>query len=469
MHSLSWILLLLSSISFVVVLMKNNYEKCSFLPLVILFYVVILIYINFELKYLWNSFATIVLFVGYFIRMAICPLLMVLADYKVNIPNSIWLDYTNYAVILLIYEFLCVFIYLLTSKKVKLLTEAKNKNCLKSYELNITTYFIVMFFFLFAVFCILKRPDFLLSIKNTIDFVGFTERENALRNRMYFEMRQNASSLYTLYNTAIVFLQILLPAVILNFIYKNKIVFLTTLHRVENIILGFVVLFFTLLFTTEDNSKSILVAISVFITLLFMYPNSVKKIIPLMFLCGTTFTVVLFLVKTGMFFGRYKGAETIAELINSYFCGIPNIALGMTIEYPNKLITFIGDTVRAVPLAAHFFVDFTNSRTLFNFAYHGVDGYYNQIMPTICYGYKYFGLLAPILPLFIFNWAVKYEIKFHQSDIVFNKLIFAFFAVYFSVCPTMYMFTSALVMLCYAIVFECIVRLNTKGEKKINQ
>jgi len=275
-------------------------------------------------------------------------------------------------------------------------------------------------------------------------------------------MRDQASSLYTLFSTAIVFVQVMIPAMILNMIYKNRTNIDASRKRNRGVLLSFLVIILSLTIMSDDHGKTIVLVAAIFITLMHTYSKEMKKWIPIFIIGGTTGALFLLLVKAGVFLGRTNGLSTFARILNTYFAGIPNVAVGLTVEYTDKLSTLFGDFFRSIPLAAHFFVDMPRSQELFNYAYHGISGYSNEIMPTICYGYQYLGFLAPVLTIVIYNVCFKIEEKFLRSEKMFNKAIYAYLLVYFAICPFMYMFTSFLTMWWYSLIFMIIIRSNAE-------
>lgn len=457
-----WVLFLLSMVCFVVVVFHNDYSKCVLLPLAPFMFSIVAGYFANKARNLSKSVVFIIVFAGFFVRTCLCSLLMVISDYNLGIPTSEWEDYLDWAVLLLLFEFITTIVYFISNRKVIDIVSCEENSSIEAYRLSLFTKAIVLFAGLFTVYCIVTNPSYLLYIKNTLEFISYTEQENALRNKLYFQMLENRSSLYTLYSTMLVFLQVLLPSVLLNAIYRNRLTLGNSKKRILSVSLSLLVLMISMLFLTEDNSRTIIVAASIFVTLIHIYPEYLRKWVPLVVSAGIILAFLLLMLKAGMFMGLYNGVSSLAKIINTYFAGIPNIAVGIKTNYPDKLENLIGDLGRSIPIFSHFFVNFTNSRELFNIAYHGVSGHLNEIMPTICYGYKYLGPLAPVVTIFTCNCAVRYEYDFLHSDNVFSKTIYAYLAIYLAICPTMYMFTSALNMIWYGLIFRFIAKTNSR-------
>ena len=461
-NTFSTILLFLSFSGLFYSLVGNDYSVSLLLPFSPFIYFLGVLLVKTKGKYVLKSFVSTVLFSGFFIRMVICPAIMIACDYDLKIPTSRWLDFLDYAVLLVIFEYIALVGYLFCNKNLRLIAGIESENEPVTANLRITTRAIIGAVIIFVIYCVATHPSYLLSIKNTLEFIGYSEQDNALRNKMYLQMREESSSLYTLYFTAIVFLQALLPATLLNAIFKNRVSIFSSRRKTGSVILSLAVIILSLMILTDDNSKSLIVAASIFITLIYVYPDSVRRFIPIFAIGGSVFAIFLLLVKSGMFMGRYTGITSVGKLINTYFSGIPNVAVGISTEYPDKVATLIGDFTRSIPLVAHFFVKFPQSRELFNISYHGISGYLNEIMPTICYGYKYIGPFAPLFSLFVYGRAYNYEKKFHQNELVFNKTIYSYLAIYLAICPIMYMFTSALNMMWYGLIFSIIARSNDR-------
>lgn len=461
---LSRAILIVSVICMIIVTFENDYSKSVLLPLSPFAFIILFLISNYSFRIVGGSITTLIAYVGFFIRMVISPLMIVITNYDLEIPSNGWLLYINWAVILVVYECFAFFAFLLVSKRLRRVRYYRNEPMTLSTEQNtsILTLFIIIASIGFVAYCIIRNPSYALSFTSLTNFLNNTETDIILRNNLYSQMRDQASSLYTLFSTAIVFVQVMIPAIILNMIYKNRTDIDASRKRNRGVFLSFLVIFLSLTIMSDDHGKTIVLVAAIFITLMHTYSKEMKKWIPLFIIGGTVGATFLLLVKAGVFLGRSNGLSTFARILNTYFAGIPNVAVGLTVEYADKLSTLLGDFLRSIPLVAHFFVDMPRSQELFNFAYHGITGYSNEIMPTICYGYQYLGFLAPALTIIIYNVCFKIEEKFLRSEKMFNKAIYAYLLVYFAICPFMYMFTSFLTMWWYSLIFMIIIRSNTE-------
>lgn len=447
------------------IICMNNYNKVPLLPIVPISFLFGFLFIVHKKFNILKSVVADIFFAGFFLRMVLFPVLMILADYNVKIPNTKWDFYINEATCLISYEYLVLCGWLFISSKKQILNHNGHEN-IKHCKISNYVWLILLFLLGFAIMCIVLHPSFLLIFDTIFQIVSASTEEIILKNSLFNQMRENTSSiLYTLFYTAITFIQILLPATLLNFIYNLNLKGLFLKKKI-NVAFCVLVIIFSLSIFTDALSKTLVIALAIFLTVSNIYSHIVKKWVPIFFACGGCLALFLLLAKAGIFNRNTKSIENIAKIFNTYFSGIPNISVGLSIEYPNKSDVLLGDFLRSIPLFAHFFVTLPRSQDLFNYYYHGVYGYTNEIMPTICYGYKYLGIFAPLFSILIYKYSFKLEKKFFETEKVFNKTIYAFFSIYFAICPIMYMFTSFLTMFWYSVVFIIIIYFNDVGTNR---
>ncbi len=469
----SRIIIILSCISFFIIVFQNDYNKSTTLPILPFLFLILFFVSSYVFRNIGGSITTMIAYFGFFIRMVISPLIIVLSEYNIEIPNNGWEKHITDAVLLIAYEYLAFFVYLMGSKraaKIKRLRDGEYvQDRISSQRINYLTKVIIVGSIGFIAFCLITNPSYIITFKNIFDFLGASESDIIVKNNLYIQMISNSSSLYTLFTTAIVFVQVIAPATILNAIYKGRQDYSQYWKRRFGLLLSFLVLILSLSILTEDHAKTIVLCAAIFMTLANVYPVEMKNWIPVFVIGGFAGAVFLLLVKTGVFIGKYDGIQSIARIANTYFAGVPNVAIGLSLNYPDKLSTLGGDFFRSIPIIAHFFMHLPRSQDLFNYAYHGVSGYTNEIMPTICYGWQYLGIFAPALTLFIYHHCYKLEEKFIFDNKVFNKAIYAYLLIYFAICPFMYMFTSFLTMFWYSLIFMIIIRSNSERIQSANE
>ncbi len=465
------VIIISSLICMSVVIFENDYKKSTLLPLSPLIFLILFLISYFVFRNVDKTITSLIAYVGFFIRMVFSPLMVVITDYDLEIPNNAWIEQINGAVILVVYEYVVFFVFSIASKRIKKVEHYRNEPLIFANEqkINIYTIFIILSSVGFVAYCIIRNPSYVLLFTGLSEFITNTETDIIMKNILYGRMRDQASSLYTLFRTVIVFVQVLIPATLLNTIYKNRTNLRAYNKRKRGVFLSFLVIMLSLIIMSEDYGKTIVLVASIFITLIHVYEKEMKKWTPIFVIGGALGTTFLLLVKVGVFLGRSNGLSTFARIINTYFAGIPNVAVGLTVEYTDKVNTIFGDFFRSIPLLAHFFVDLPRSQELFNLAYHGNAGYLNEIMPTICYGYHYLLFFAPAFTIIIYNACYKIEEKFLRADKMFNKAIYAYILVYFAICPFMYMFTSFLTMWWYSIIFMIIIHLNNEKKRDYNR
>lgn len=442
---------------------SNDYKICAlmpFLPLMFLFLFTVLVA---KKRSSFSSIVTLVIISGYFVRMILCPLLLSTSEYTTEIRNNSAFNYMNEAVLLLSFEFLIVILFMFSSKNITRLNHTPNITKFNVERLHPVVYICLIGIFLFFFVCVFfLSQDYLMYFKGIIQVFQATDAERILRNNAFSEFRNSSSRIiYQFYSQAMYFGQVFLPAYLL-YIYTN--IFINGQQKSKSkyrgvvVCLAIVLLSFSII--TEDYAKSIYIAAAVVITVWFSYPEKLKKIIPILIVIGAVLSFSTLLIKAHLFSSENFGLSDLSKLINAYFASPSNISCGLATVYYDKLYILWGDITRSVPLLAHFFVDLPRSQDLFNATLYGLYGWTDQIMPAICYGYKYLSILAPLPILLLYNLAYKYEMRFKASVSIFNKTIYAFLMISFSIYPSMYMLTSCFTLYMYSIVFTWLIKLN---------
>lgn len=446
---------LLTGILFII----NDYSISPLMPIAPVIYGICFIIIYVKRPSAFDSISVLIIFAMNFIRIVVVPIVYVMSGYISSIETSAGIRYLNEAVLLVCFEFFCVTIFILSSKK---LSEINNYAIYtkenSSIKINSLTKIILAGLVLIAVVCILLDQSVLASVSTILDRFTATSEMELERRRMFLDVRENASLLFNLFFQDIFYLQILIPASLLAFAIAKR----NENNPNKGFVLGVVISILSVYFVTDNNIDSVCIMLASLLVLFTAYYKRMSKIFPFILIAVIVFIALFLFSKVGYNSGKGIELTELSRVLCAYFSAFPNVSCGFSVQYTNKLATFWGDIVAGVPYLTVLFRGFPKSVTLFNIAAHGYDGLTNQIMPLISYGYQYLGIFAPAFTLIIYYIAFVMESSFRKSDNTFNKVIYALMFINLSVGPCIFGFPNTIKRLCYYIPLLILIKINTK-------
>ena len=189
-----------------------------------------------------------------------------------------------------------------------------------------------------------------------------------------------------------------------------------------SLIVSFVVVLVSCLFTTSDRAATVYTAIA---GLILIYKLYVKHRVfvsrfSTLFTVGGVFIIFLY----GAIFKSDDAISEVGYKLNAYFAGTLNVAACFDMSDSKLFETLMGDVLRNIPLVVGFFVNLPMSYLEFNRAL-GYDATYNsQILPVIGQGYYYFGVIGAVLfPIIMFKIAY-----FFYNHIRYSRDSFEYFS-----------------------------------------
>ena len=446
---------LLTSILFII----NDYSISPLMPIAPVIYGICFTIVYVKRPRAFDSVSVLIIFVMNFLRIVVVPIVYVMSDYTSSIETSAGTQYLNEAILLVCFEFFCVTIFILSSKKLLEINSyeiyTKENNGIKISPL---TKIILVGLVLIAIVCILLNQSVLASVSTILDRFTATSQMEVERRRIFLDVSENASLLFNLFFQDVFYLQILIPASLLSFAIAKR----NEINPNKGFVLGFAISILSVYFVTDNNIDSVCIMLASLLVLFTAYYKRMSKIFPFLILAVIVFIALFLFSKVGYNFGTGIELAELSSTLCAYFSAFPNVSCGFTVQYTDKLATFWGDIVAGVPYLTVFFRGFPTSVTLFNIAAHGYAGLSNQIMPLISYGYQYLGIFAPAFTLIIYYIAFVMESNFRKSNSTFNKVIYALIFINLSVGPCIFGFPNTIRRLCYYIPLLILVKINMK-------
>lgn len=383
----------------------------------------------FSLKIYHNIFkkgAYIIVIFLYLVRNVITPLIMRFGDYYgffkiINVEN------VNKAIMLMIYETVSVFIFLLLLncktikiRKPKLKSKIATKLQIKLFSLIIVTLTVI------CIFAYLRVPEIKLN------YTTIFQSSKAVGALGAYEVLPSGSInriLYTLFNFCFNIIQLFISVWLIYNIRKvigaNIISLLTSL----------LVVFFQFFFMTGENAYTFIIAFILIKIIYKLYNNQRKKLNIFIGLAGLTLMVVIYIAKANTV-TTGSHLSDLSQMFQAYFPGICNMSGVYNISNPNKLSTLFYDFYYMIPFRETLF-GLSGERLVAVYTAQNVAP--SQIIPCIGQAYYYIGfILAPFVPCFFIYVAVKYEdITKNQSNI-WKYATYTLLCLFAAVTPIMY-------------------------------
>lgn len=425
----------LFNISIIVINAQEKYEMIWVLPFSFilccsLFYG--------SLKCLGKSIVGSILFAMMFLKCQIIPFLIALGKghYFACVDTS---NYLPYAYCLCIYEMVVVF-WVIHKTYLKNSPYINQSLCIKMRKREANFIFMIMLvvLILFLVVVVLC-PQMLLFY----DFgLSTSEEETIYRNTLSMNIQDSVPKVY-FYSFKILFdwLRWLFPLAIIFKIYVSK-----HIRGLFAILFSIIIILFSAVLGTDYRAASIFILLSLFILLTRLYPSYKKRIY-------TTCLVMFLMIGIGGLiiksFGASNvgdaGTQDLANVLQSYFSGPDNVAIGLMMQGYPSLEVFIGDIFKWTPYVNHFFKDFDSSMIQFNYTFFKEPDITTQILPMISQGERYFSAIgAPIFTYIVSMTAFYTEKKLLKANTVISYTIYIMLAVSLPFTVAMYCFSQLL-------------------------
>lgn len=440
----------------------GEYALIPFLPLtfIIMSSILPLIY-----QYIFKYISITLLLLGYFFKMVILPMVIMLGNYQSLIRNiNVYINMDK-AILLMSYEFICVFL-MMTLSAGKLNIQEKfsdNKvlfinNTSKAFKLIIGT------LVLFEGSCHLLYPQFKYY---TSFFIKVSESEKIAHSILMSSIKETVPSvIYWIYIFIFNILQIIVPMLILQWI-KNRCV--KKNRERLGVLISVIIVGIVGLTMTSEKANSILAAIALLVFMCYIYPKKAKILVGFMIIAGGITVFGGLIIKSGINVSVNQGEyESLSGMLQSYFNGPANVATALAMQQFEGMKIFISDLGNNTPFLGFLFNHLPTSAKNFNYTLYGTWNQADQIIPIIGQGYYYFGIIfAPVFSVVIGWIAIKMERNYLCSKEIDKKYIYIYVSILCSITPIIYNF-SIFISLSLSIVFPLIVlaRLSNYGIKK---
>lgn len=409
-------------------------------------------------KMLINYFKSIVFTVvisEYFFKLVIIPIFLVIGNNYSLLRNVEVYKNMNFGILLTSYEWFCIsfFLYILSKKKVSIITEEKIK---LNSKIKIIVFLLLTIVIIIAFF----NSEVLGFSFSIFDF-------DNTRHLKIRKMQENVSKInYIIYIYCFEYLKYLLPVYVLGSLEKTKSKILKILIVILDIIL-------ILILSGSTLAETIIVLIVFVILVVNIYFFKYKKIIyTSIFSVIGILSILLLGIKsiTIMQINNLTIFDYMSAILQGYFSGPINVATALSIKKEiNGIILMLIDFVKGIIILNPFFKDFSSSIELFNQTFYNSTRIKDQIIPMIGQLYLYFGfLLSPCLLFFIIKLSIFFENQSKNSADLFSKFMFIYLSVFLSMSIIMYNLSIVVSKLFMLSIFIIIYLIENNIRRKKN-
>ena len=412
----------------------NTYYSIFILPFS---YTVGLTFSGKILSLLRKSVTSLILVIGYFVRMVVYPLIFCMGEYHsffLSTPNSF--DVIK-AVLLLSLEWFAIVI---TANVC-----VQNTDCYyeevsiepQQYNIGYLKVMVcILFVFLIAVYEMIPALKTAYLFLPTADF---KQLSSLTWNSDTIVQRGTSSRyLFTLFGFIWPIVRAVLPSLCISQIYKKH------GENTFSLLLSTACLLIPALFLGEDNIGPLLGALIGLIVILRLYKRRGKYVISLFVAVFglLAFTIITTKLLTLQAWRGASGVASIAQMVNAYFPGVDNIAFAFSINGTNRLQTLFFDLYSTIPFR----------ETLFGLKGDNLTDLFAQTLSTngqiVPWGYQIAHyttiILSPFVTAIFTKIAFTAERKSKLTSDFWKYFINMYLSVFIPICFSCYSFTTFL-------------------------
>lgn len=435
---------------------EGNYGAIAVLPFI---YGLMCFISGRALRSIRKSPVTLFLLGGYFIRMVVTPLLFSLGGYQSFYKVSIASADVAQATLLLSLETVVVFLAAnyYTSRITGEAAETIKLRKYKTRPLVCMTVLLVGFIvFAYIVVPAIQSIYLFLPTANIADLSKI-----AWDNETIVARGSIQRYIYSLFMFLWPIVRAILPALLISQIYK----------RYGNKTGGLVLSAFCLLIPSVllggDNIAPFLGVILGIFVMLRLYGRKARKIVIIAGILFLSAFIIILSSKLASYQSWRGGAgvASVAQILQAYFPGFDNMAIGFQIENPDKLGTFLFDLYYVIPF----------KETLLGLSGTSLADLYTQVSATggqiVPWGFQvahYFGIiLSPLITGLFIRWAYRAEQKARGTDDFWRYYANMYTSVLIAISLSIYSFSIFLRSYINVIVpLLIIIRLGNRRKRK---
>lgn len=373
-----------------------------------------LLQLNGKWNIILSSITGVVVLILYLLRLVVTPMTMALGNYESVIPLHLYQNNIIWAVLLISFEAIVVFLILPGSIKNNLdrIQQKQTVDVLDTRS-SVSLWIIVLAMFAFIIYMIksdasIWKANFLLLIDSRKTYQAYSSAATGIGSlSMYVEIM----------NSFFKVIQVLLPVLLLEALSRSK------LPKWIVYILSFGLFAVVTIIATEDRIDAVFAGLAMLLTMRTLYGGGFNKRFKVWLILILTVCVIGLCIKAGVIDnsgGKLSDSfGKIGLMFSAYFSGVPTVAYG--ISFAESIGWFniwriIPDVLAHTPFVGYalklfFGVSVISSNQLFNeFISSGLGRNVGQILPTAVLGMEYFSVFfSPLSSCLMIKLAIWLE------------------------------------------------------------
>lgn len=376
-----------------------------------------------------KNIGVLVLHILMFVRLVVTPFFMAQAEFSSTF-HSLTEDDINYAILLLSYE--CIAIYIVLSVlSAKYIGQYSSSEYQLHYS-NPTTLFktITLFMTIFCLMVWLLIPS-CRELYSTIFEIGdldFTTVDYSASDEAVGSLSRSFQTLFKM------FFDILRLVVPMYLLVKLKI---QHYKHSTGMFVGLLFAAVQMLFISSTTARSVICAFLIIYFISRLYQQYARKIIRTAMVVSVGLVITYFVVRffVGSRYGE-NAMEYLSRLLTAYFGGLDNVAAGSNIPKGYEGSTFFASLYSAIPFNSTLFgLKVEKLQSIYNEA----NASYGQIPPMIVEGEYYFGFwFSPIMSCICAIGAYHFGAKYTSTNSPWHLISNLFIAIMFAIAIVMY-------------------------------
>ncbi len=374
---------------------------------------------------------SLLIYMLYFVRFTVFPMIIVFGDYFCDIPQEIYSLYLNRACLFMAVEMLAVYIVMalvnprLIKRDLRVFRkrEARNSSGIERLCNNKVLYWVIAIFLLFDLGMYVLYPSLFPLYWEFI----FSRGDQLVRLERLQELIDSMpGGVYYAFKLTAEFLKI---AIIMIALVK-----INNAEKLKNPLKWLLSLFLTFLAFTILSSEQInvvLLCLAIFYYMTVKYISYNRSII----IAALAFALIgfVFVMKR---IANVEDMQGFARIINNYFDGPMNIAAGLYYKSAGNVgfRNLFSDFISQLPIVGGF-ANYPATNISWN-EFYDTGG---AILPMICCGYIYFGVIGIGLPaILVALTAVWFDSLIQNAENEEYKCIFTYMAIHLGITIGMY-------------------------------
>lgn len=404
----------------------KGYEQLYLLPLSFFFFWVLFYYI---LKKYLNRINIVGLLIicMLFLRNVVTPIFMIKDSYlsSLGLPDN-----ADIAIILIVYETVCIFclLYFLTKnnlRKKKKLFLYNGKNMYIFLKNRKLFKFLIFICLVICITTIIIIPE----IRSQYYSIFTKNITGHIEQKANYSVGALSRVLYTGGDILIEVMRIIFPSILIISLRKKG-------ENLQNLIVSLVIVVSQCLFMNDSNAYILMVMLSLILLILRLFGKYRKKIIKIGIAVGVIFLIVLYVNR---FMMDHYG-KSVSLFLQSYLPSIANTAGVFYLDKKQDFGQIFKDIFVAIPFKSTF--GYSGNVKSIGVLWNEANGIRGQIISNIGVGYYYFGfVLSPLVTCFSLYVSYIMQNKMNETQYPFEYVSYSYFMIYSALMPFTYNFS----------------------------